>query len=175
MAGFDAKWKCFSSYSEQGVGRIWVLWNSTLYDFCLELVEGKVVMGALTNGMTNLCGNIACIYAANCQRKRHSLWSCLTYICSGWQGPGLVMGDFNAIRKSNEAFGGCPNLSEMEEFDRAILEADLSELRVMGNWFMWSNKVHGAGILRRLAKVLINEFGYCLALMRWFGCPCWEF
>lgn len=35
------------------------------------------------------------------------------------------MGDFTAIHISAKAFGGSPNGNDMEEFDKAILEADL--------------------------------------------------
>ncbi|CAK9317714.1 unnamed protein product [Citrullus colocynthis] len=56
-------------------------------------------------------------------------------LCTGWQGLALVMVDFNAIRNLTEAFGGCPNCSDMEEFGRAILDANLCELHVLGNWF----------------------------------------
>ena len=39
----------------------------------------------------------------------------------------MVLGDFNTIRLQSEAFGGAPNVGDMEEFDMAIREADLVE------------------------------------------------
>lgn len=43
------------------------------------------------------------------------------------------MGDFNAIRNLSEAFEGSPTCSDMEEFERAIMDVVLYELRVVGN------------------------------------------
>lgn len=54
--------------------------------------------------------------------------------CAVWDGPDLVMGDFNAIPCEAELFGGRPNLVEMEEFDGFIDHSDLwsCELKVVG-------------------------------------------
>ncbi|XP_038874927.1 uncharacterized protein LOC120067439 [Benincasa hispida] len=65
--------------------------------------------------------------------------------------------DFNVIHSSSEDFGGYPSLREMEEFDGALLEADLVELEMTGNWFTWTSKIQGNGILRRLDHCLSNE------------------
>ncbi|XP_038885338.1 uncharacterized protein LOC120075757 [Benincasa hispida] len=81
----------------------------------------------------------------------------------------VVLGDFNAIRSSSKNFGGCPSLREIEEFDGVLLEADLEEfdgvlleadlvkLGVIGNWFAWTSKLQGNGILRRLDRCLSNK------------------
>ncbi|KAL0561777.1 hypothetical protein IC582_002218 [Cucumis melo] len=45
----------------------------------------------------------------------------------------------------------------MEEFDLAIRDADLVEPSVQGNWFTWTSKVQGSGMLRRLDRVLVND------------------
>lgn len=70
------------------------------------------------------------MYAANCQRDRRYLWGRLRSICLILQGPRVVMGDFSAIRNSSEAYRGSPNCGDMEDFDTAIVEADLAEMRV---------------------------------------------
>ena len=57
------------------------------------------------------------------------------------------MGDFNAIRVHSEAFGGSPIQGEMEDFDLAIRDVDLVEPLVQGNWFTWTSKVQGSGLL----------------------------
>ncbi|CAK9317712.1 unnamed protein product [Citrullus colocynthis] len=42
----------------------------------------------------------------------------------------------------------------MEEFDSAIVDVDLAKMGVLGNWFTWTSKIHGLGILHRLDRVL---------------------
>ena len=72
------------------------------------------------------------------------------YVCD-------IMGDFNAIRLHFEAFGGCHVPGDMEEFDLAVSEADLVEIAVQGNWFTWTSKVHGSGLMRRLNCIMVND------------------
>ncbi|KAL0549095.1 hypothetical protein IC582_013575 [Cucumis melo] len=48
-------------------------------------------------------------------------------------------------------------LGEMEDFDLAICDADLVEPSVQGNWFTWTSKVHGSGVLCRLDCILVND------------------
>lgn len=55
--------------------------------------------------------------------------------CSLWIGPGVVMGDFNAIRHSSEVLGDRLDVSGMVQFDEILLQADLVEPRVFGPWF----------------------------------------
>ena len=92
------------------------------------------------------------------------MWRSVCYgrvgeISSGWRGLGIVMGDFNTIRLHAEAFGESLATRDMEEFDIAIHEADLVEPSVQGNWFTWTSKVHGSGLMRRLDRILVNDEG----------------
>ncbi|XP_031737043.1 uncharacterized protein LOC116402131 [Cucumis sativus] len=80
-------------------------------------------------------------------------------ISAGWRGSGIVMGDFNTIRLHSEAFGGASNVGDMEEIDMDIREADLVEPAVQRNWFTWTNKIHGLGLMRRLDRILVNDEG----------------
>ena len=67
--------------------------------------------------------------------------------------------DFNTIRLHSEAFRGAPNSRDMEDFDMTIREEDLVEPSVQGNWFTWTSKIHGSGLMRRLNPVLMNDEG----------------
>ncbi|XP_022159081.1 uncharacterized protein LOC111025522 [Momordica charantia] len=72
------------------------------------------------------------------------------------------MGDFNAIRHSSEVLGGSPVLTDIEDFDDVLLQADLVEPRVSESWFTWTNKHLRDGlILKGLDRVLVNS--------AWFG------
>ncbi|MCQ7632675.1 hypothetical protein NP173_23810 [Salmonella enterica] len=69
------------------------------------------------------------------------------------------MGDFNAIKMHFEAFDRSSVPMDMEEFDMAICEAYLVEPTVQGNWFTWTRKVHGFGLIKRFNRILVNGVG----------------
>ncbi|XP_022157428.1 uncharacterized protein LOC111024128 [Momordica charantia] len=135
-------WQCVSSYSSSGVGRIWVFWRPGRYDFSPITISDQFVHGVGFDRVSQLSVQVLCVYASNFTSEQALLWDSLVSICSAWSGPGVVMGDFNAIRLSSEA--------------------DLVEPRVSGSWFTWTNKHLGDGlILKRLDHVLVNS--------AWFG------
>ena len=71
----------------------------------------------------------------------------------------MIMGDFNTIRLHSEGFGGALSLGDMDDFDMTIREVDLVEPSVQGNWFTWTSKIHGTGMMRRLDRILVNDEG----------------
>ncbi|XP_050938810.1 uncharacterized protein LOC127148657 [Cucumis melo] len=132
---FDFLESSFVGYSNSGVGQIWVMWKKNRFSFSTRVVDEQFVTVI----------------------ERRLLWRRLVEITSAWSSPGVVMGDFNAIRVHSEAFGGSPIQGEMEDFNLAIRDADLVEPSVQGNWFTWTSKVHGSEMLRRLDRVLVND------------------
>ena len=102
---------------------------------------------------------VLCVYACNSNIERRVLWRRMIEIFVEWRGSSMVMGDFNTITLHSKAFGGAPNPGDMEEFDMAIREVDLVELSVQENWFTWTSKVHGSGLIRRLDRILVNDEG----------------
>ncbi|KAL0541431.1 hypothetical protein IC582_021476 [Cucumis melo] len=124
---FGNSWDYSCSYSNSGVGRIWVMWKKNRFSFSTCAVDERL------------------------------LWRRLVEITAAWSRPGVVMGDFNAIRVHSEAFGGSLSQDEMEDFDLAIRDANLVEPSVQGNWFTWTSKVHGSGMLHRLDRILVND------------------
>ncbi|TYK26657.1 uncharacterized protein E5676_scaffold313G003070 [Cucumis melo var. makuwa] len=100
--------------------------GSSSVGFCC-LLETRVREGTLTDLLFGVCVEVFCVYASNSNIERRLLWRRLVEITSAWSRPGVVMGDFNAIRVHSEAFGGSPIQGEMEDFDLAISDADLVE------------------------------------------------
>ncbi|TYK23422.1 uncharacterized protein E5676_scaffold605G00030 [Cucumis melo var. makuwa] len=145
------------SYSNSAVGRIWVMWKKNRFSFSTREMDEQFVTGTLTDLLSGVCMEVFCVYASNSNIERRLLWHWLVEITSGWSSPGVVMGDFNAIRGHSEAFGGSPIQVEMEDFDLAIRDVDLVEPSVQGNWFTWTSKVHESGVLRRLDRILVND------------------
>ncbi|TYK19523.1 reverse transcriptase [Cucumis melo var. makuwa] len=112
---FGNSWDYSCSYSNSGVGRIWVMWKKNRFSFSTHVRDEQFITGT------------------------------------------VVMEDFNAIRGHSEACGGSPIQGEMEDFDMAIRDADLVEPSVQRNWFTWTSKVQGSGMMRRLDRVLLND------------------
>ncbi|KAA0062888.1 non-LTR retroelement reverse transcriptase-like protein [Cucumis melo var. makuwa] len=154
---FGNSWDYSCSYSNSGVGRIWVVWKKNRFSFSTCVVDEQFVTGTLTDLLSGVCVEVFCVYASNSNIERRLLWRRLVEITSCWSSPEVVMGDFNAIRVHFEAFGGSPIQGEMEDFDLATRDADLVEPSVQGNWFTWTSKVHGSGMLRRLDRILVND------------------
>ncbi|KAL0549129.1 hypothetical protein IC582_013609 [Cucumis melo] len=124
---FGYSWDYSCSYSNSGVGRIWVMWKKNRFSFSTRMVDEQFVIGTLTDLLSDVCVEVFCVYASYSNIERRLLWRRLVEITSGWSSPGVVMGDFNVIRVHSEAFGGSPNQGEMEDFDLTILDADLIE------------------------------------------------
>ncbi|KAA0025860.1 DUF4283 domain-containing protein [Cucumis melo var. makuwa] len=71
--------------------------------------------------------DVFCVYASNSNTERRLLWHQLVEITFGWSIPGVVVGDFNAIRLHFEAFRGSSIQGDMEDLDLAICNANLVE------------------------------------------------
>ncbi|TYK28312.1 uncharacterized protein E5676_scaffold600G001370 [Cucumis melo var. makuwa] len=137
---FGNSWDYSCSYSNSGVGQIWVMWKKNSFSFSTRVVDEQFVTGTLTDLLSGVRVEVFYVYASNSNIERRLLWCRLVEITYGWSSPGMVMGDFNAIRVHSEAFGGSPIQGEMEDFDLAIRDADLVEPSVQGNWFTWTSK-----------------------------------
>ena len=119
-------------------------------------MEDQFVYGTLTDLLSRDREEVLCVYVSNNNVERSLLWYRMGEISSGWIGLSVVMGDFNAIRLHSEAFGGSSVSGDIEEFYLAI---DLVEPTLHGNWFTWTSKVHGLGLMRRLDRILISDEG----------------
>ncbi|XP_038904289.1 uncharacterized protein LOC120090641 [Benincasa hispida] len=103
------------------------MWQKSVYDFSIDVSGDQFISGTLVD------------------------------IVSSARLPGVVLGDINDIHSSSKDFDGCPSLTENEKFDDVLLEADLVEFSVTSNWFTWTSKLQGNGILCRLDRFLSNE------------------
>ncbi|KAL0556476.1 hypothetical protein IC582_004990 [Cucumis melo] len=127
------------------------LGSSSVGFYCLletrvrEVTVIVFVTGTLTDLLSGVCGEVFCVYASNSNIERRLLWRRLVEITSAWSRPGVVMGDFNAIRVHSEAFGGSPIQGEMEDFDLAIRDADLVEPQCRETGLLGLVKFRGLG------------------------------
>ncbi|GAV83908.1 hypothetical protein CFOL_v3_27353 [Cephalotus follicularis] len=94
-----------------------------------------------------------------CDRNaRLTLWDDLVH-CAYWfkDEPWVVLRDFNVTRYGSEHSTGCSMTKAMQEFNNAIMKAELEDLRGAGFHFTWSNMRVGSGaISKKLDRALGN-------------------
>ena len=65
----------------------------------------------------------------------------------------MVVGDFNVVSKVEERLGGAPsNPRNMEEFNEAVCQCNLSVVGFDGSPFTWTN----GQVWQRLDRALVN-------------------
>ncbi|XP_077226483.1 uncharacterized protein LOC143888944 [Tasmannia lanceolata] len=74
------------------------------------------------------------------------------------QNPWISLGDFNAIRFSEENWGGAdPVQHDMDDFNMCIDNCSLTDLRAVGQSLSWNNSSRTGNLkLRRLDRALVN-------------------
>ena len=93
------------------------------------------------------------IYAKCTRVGRRCLWQGMEFLSNRLSLPWLVVGDFNVISSFDERVGGSPaNVTNIEEFNSAMLNCGLSSADFDGHLFTWTNGT----VWQRLDRVLIN-------------------
>ncbi|XP_039169404.1 uncharacterized protein LOC120293745 [Eucalyptus grandis] len=73
--------------------------------------------------------------------------------------PWLVIGNFNAIKDPSDRIGCSTNwISYFDEFPHCLARAELMDLRYVGCRFTWSTSSGDARKMRKIDRVLVNEF-----------------
>jgi hypothetical protein len=102
---------------------------------------------------------ISCVYAPPSIQSRSIFWSKLTDLGSSFDGPWLLLGDFNAILSSAEKCGGRSfGFASYFDFVDFVQFNALVDLGFVGNKFTWSNHRFGRDNIReRLNHGLANQ------------------
>ncbi|XP_059444796.1 uncharacterized protein LOC132176566 [Corylus avellana] len=102
---------------------------------------------------------ISCVYAPHSLQDRNTFWTNLTRVGSSFDGPWLLLGDFNAILSSADKRGGrsfgSPSHFDFVDF---VHSNALVDLGFVGNKFTWSNHRLGRNNIReRIDRGLANQ------------------
>ncbi|XP_074298788.1 uncharacterized protein LOC141629726 [Silene latifolia] len=103
--GLGSKWKFEVNNDIIDGGRIWVLWDPSLFNVSVIKKELQVMHLSVIYQQTGFCWTCSMVYGCNKDTDRRSLWSSLTNLASGISGPWLVMGDFNNVLYADERIG----------------------------------------------------------------------
>ncbi|GKV48490.1 hypothetical protein SLEP1_g55300 [Rubroshorea leprosula] len=104
--------------------------------------------------------NLVNIYAANDRQKKLKMWEELRHMILEEEGRWLIVGDFNAVRNTNEKKGKTGETTEMRDFDDFIVSVGLVDLKLANRRFTWYRP--DGSSMSRLDRVLMSDEMYNL-------------
>ncbi|XP_065630572.1 uncharacterized protein LOC136067974 [Quercus suber] len=116
-----------------------LMWDNRIVEKLEEAVGHFSVSCRFKNVVDQFVWAFSGVYGPNCDRDRCLLWEELLGVCSWWEVPWCVGGDFNVVRFPSERFGSANFTSAMHRFSAFILELSLIDLPLVGGNFTWSN------------------------------------
>lgn len=132
-------WNFLSNYRDAPNGRIWIGWDPQQITVT-SIREGEQFIHCSVSDTNNTwqCV-ISVVYGVNCPEKRRDLWNELT--SNALNATGVPwLGDFNAVRRRNEAIGGSSQWPPWkEDLETCMANSELEDLRFIGHFLTWSN------------------------------------
>ncbi|KAG6663989.1 hypothetical protein CIPAW_02G060000 [Carya illinoinensis] len=130
-------WNCtyagWTSLPSKGAsGGIIVMWDKRVVDLVEESVDEFVVACSFKSLEDGFMWGFAGVYGPNNDNSRKLLWDEIAGLCSWWEGPWCIGGDFNTTRFSSERSGDSNSGSAMADFSALIFELDLIDLPLGG-------------------------------------------
>ncbi|KAG6634121.1 hypothetical protein CIPAW_12G097200 [Carya illinoinensis] len=137
-------WSCvyagWASLPSKGAsGGIIVMWDKRVIELVEESIGEFVVACSFKSLEDGFGWGFAGIYGPNNDNHRKLLWDEIAGLCSWWEGPWCIGGDFNTTRFSSERSGDSNTGSAMTDFSALIFELDLLDLPLGGGDYTWSN------------------------------------
>ena len=133
-------WQSISNYTHNPNGRIWLLWDPTVFELYPLWITDQLIHAELVIVQKQIRFFITYSYGLNCYIQRRKLQHCLCEIAFGLgSAPWLTLGDFNVVRYSAEKLHGDQSWpSYMEEFNECCRKSSLDDLRYTGQFTTWS-------------------------------------
>ena len=102
---------------------------------------------------------ITYIYGANQEGQRRVLWEALEDIAAGMEEGWCILGDFNSILYSGDRMGGMEiHTDKIKPLNDYINKCEVQELRSIGPYFTWTNKI----VWTRIDRAFVNTLWYDL-------------
>ncbi|XP_074293516.1 uncharacterized protein LOC141620581 [Silene latifolia] len=152
-------WSICTNSSLHHGGRIWLLWDPSLYDVTVLDIQVQCIHSEVLDKARRNRFWFTVIYGLNKLAEREPLWDSIRTYYGRITGPWMVGGDFNAIMASNERIGGAPvTNAEMRPLLQVTQDCQLYDLGAKGAFYTWTNKHEvGSKVCSRLDRVLIND------------------
>ncbi|XP_035544586.1 uncharacterized protein LOC118347981 [Juglans regia] len=120
-------------------GGILVMWDKRVVESSDEFV-GEFSVGCLFRNIDDgFLWAFAGVYGPNLDSERRMLWDELAGLCSWWEVPWCIGGDFNVTRFASERSGEGRQNQAMVDFSDFIFESGLMDIPLMGGEYTWSN------------------------------------
>lgn len=145
---------CFSYYTSNPTGKIWVFWHSYV-GFNILSSSDQVIHGSVTSftGSPVFC---SFVYAKCNYVDRRELWSNFHNFSMSNVGSWIVGGDFNIVASSSECLGSSPSLLAMREFSDMIDNCGFLDIPYMGSMYTWCRSSDSRPLFRRLDRIMVN-------------------
>ncbi|KAF5194053.1 hypothetical protein FRX31_016358 [Thalictrum thalictroides] len=152
-------WPMLENYEDHYNGRIWLLWNPTLFHVVRLCSTSQLLHVQVKVLQSNFCFYATVIYASNDGSCRQLLWDKITSLATTIDCPWIVFGDFNNVLVAEEKEGGeLIHPREIMGFQECLHNAGLVDMAHTGCQFTWSNKSEGDHrIATKIDRSLVNE------------------
>lgn len=136
-------WSCNSLCNPRG--RIWLGWNSLKVTVTVLIIHEQFIHGELADSSGNSIRVFTVVYGLNTVETRKPLWRELTGLAASiGSTPLLLLGDFNDVLSQQDRLNGAGITSyDTQDFEQFLFLTGVAELRVIGNFYSWSNKSIG--------------------------------
>lgn len=157
------KFKWSFNYDYHRNGRIWLGWDSSIWNVVPLFTSIQQVTCFVTHIASNKSFCITAVYGLHTHMDRRPLWSELislqSMIDSTYNNPSwCILGDFSAYLDPSESSGGRDSwTSSMREFKQCVLQLGITDLRATGQQFTWWDGNIGNPLVRKLDRILIND------------------
>ena len=156
-------WNFDSNHSPQSEnGRIIVVWNPSL-SVAIYFRSPQIMVCGIFDPASQEYLTVCFVYAFNERSDRLPLWDAIKQISRSsiiQDSPMLVLGDFNQVLASSEAYSLHPSdlsIGGMTDFQECLQQSEIFDLAFRGCFFTWSNKSPTSPRTRKLDRALINE------------------
>ncbi|XP_074283735.1 uncharacterized protein LOC141608269 [Silene latifolia] len=176
-------WSICTNNSFANGGRIWLLWNSPLFDVDILDISSQTIHANIIIRACQIAFRFTLVYGFNKPAERVELWHSLQRYRHMSQGPWMVGGDFNNLLYPNERLGGVEvTLADIKPFQDCLHYNDLFDIKAIGSFFTWNNKHDFETLVYiRIDRCLINDdwlnvfpeaYAYFMPEGYFDHCPC---
>lgn len=90
---------------------------------------------------------------------REQLWNRFKIFASSFEGPWIVVGDFNCVKIFDEKLGGIPpQPSNLASFNKCLSLCRLDDIQTLGSFLTWTNKKDGSNHIQgKLDRHFVNK------------------
>ena len=113
-------------------GRVLVMWDRRVIEIVEEAVDQFSVSCRFKNVVDQFEWAFTGVYGPNSDKDRRLLWEELSGLCSWWNVPWCVGGDFNVVQFTSERLGFVSFTQAMHQFSDFISEHGLIDLLLEG-------------------------------------------